>query len=133
MPRPAVDGRNPTKTREQADRSKKNVALNKVEQKQELWRKERQKRAAKVDKMLDGAARLAKQIAAAEKKREDTRKALEDLGDMILGALKELKTMQEAPVKDHLPKPPVNTAGLSVLLPILIAMTVWWKGVKKLK
>ena len=130
--RPA-DGRNPTKTKDQADRSKKNVALSKAALKDELWRKQRQKLGAKIDRQLAEMAKRAKAIAEMRKRKEDTRKALEDLADMIQGTLKELKTMQEAPVKGDLPKPPVNTAGLSVLLPIVIAVTAWWKLVKQAK
>ena len=132
MPAPAKDGRNPVKTREQAATSKKNVALSKVEL-QADWQKKLKKDGPRIDRKIDDMAKLAKKIGETMKKQEDTKKMLEDLGDMVLGTLKELKTWTEVPVKGDLPKPPVNTAGLSVLLPVLLAITAWWKLVKKAK
>ena len=77
--------------------------------------------------------KLAKKIGETMKKQEDTRKMLEDLGDMVLGTLKELKTWTEVPVKGDLPKLPMNATGLSMLLPVIIAITAWWALVKKAK
>ena len=130
MPAPSKDGRNPVKTREQAATSKKNVALSKAAIEAD-WQKKLKKDGPRIDRRIDDMTKLAKKIGETMKKQEDTKKMLEDLGDMILGTLKELKTWTEVPVKGDLPKPPVNTAGLSILLPILIAMTAWWKLVKK--
>lgn len=132
MPAPSRDGRNPVKTRDQAATSKKNVALSKADL-QADWQKKLKKDGPRIDRRIDDMTKLAKKIGETMKKQEDTKKMLEDLGDMILGTLKELKTWTEVPVKGDLPKPPVNTAGLSILLPILIAMTAWWKLVKKTK
>ena len=130
MPAPSKDGRNPVKTREQAATSKKNVALSKAAIEAD-WQKKLKKDGPRIDRRIDDMTKLAKKIGETMKKQEDTKKMLEDLGDMILGTLKELKTWTEVPVKGDLPKPPVNTAGLSILLPIIIAMTAWWKLVKK--
>lgn len=130
MPAPSKDGRNPVKTRDQAATSKKNVALSKAAIEAD-WQKKLKKDGPRIDRRIDDMTKLAKKIGETMKKQEDTKKMLEDLGDMILGTLKELKTWTEVPVKGDLPKPPVNTAGLSILLPILIAMTAWWKLVKK--
>jgi len=132
MPARPADGRNPTKTRQDAKDSKKKVALNKVEQVEE-WRKKRDKNGAKIDKMLTVIAKRAKEIGEATKRQEDTKKALEDLGEMIQGAMKELKTMQEVPVKGDLPKVPANLIGLGSMLPVIIAMVAWWNLVKKVK
>lgn len=130
MPAPSKDGRNPVKTRDQAATSKKNVALSKAAIEAD-WQKKLKKDGPRIDRRIDDMTKLAKKIGETMKKQDDTKKMLEDLGDMILGTLKELKTWTEVPVKGDLPKPPVNTAGLSILLPILIAMTAWWKLVKK--
>ena len=132
MPAPAKDGRNPVKTRDQATTSKKNVALSKAEVQAE-WQRKLKKDGPRIDRKIDDMTKLAKKIGETMKKQEDTKKMLEDLGDMILGTIKELKTWTEVPVKGDVPKPPVNTAGLAVLLPVLIAVAAWWKLVKKAK
>lgn len=132
MPAPPKDGRNPTKTRDQAATSKKNVALSKASLAAD-WQKKLKKDGPRIDKRIDDMTTLAKKIGETMKKQEDTKKMLEDLGDMILGTLKELKTWTEVPVKGELPKPPVNASGLSVLLPVIIAMAAWWTLVKKAK
>ena len=132
MPAPSRDGRNPTKTRDQAATSKKNVALSKASLEAD-WQKKLKKDGPRIDRKIEDMTKLAKKIGETMKKQEDTKKMLEDLGDMVLGTLKELKTWTEVPVKGDLPKPPVNTAGLSVLLPLIIGITAWWKLVKKAK
>ena len=132
MPAPPKDGRNPVKTRDQAATSKKNVALSKAGLESD-WQKKLKKDGPRIDKKLDDIAKRAKAVGDMMKNKEDTKKAVEDLADMVLGTIKEMKTFTEVPVKGELPKPPVNTAGLAVLLPIIIAMTVWWKLVKKAK
>ena len=132
MPAPAKDGRNPVKTRDQAATSKKNVALSKAEL-QADWQKKLKKDGPRFDRKIDDMTKLAKKIGETMKKQEDTRKMLEDLGDMVLGTLKELKTWTEVPVKGDLPKLPMNATGLSMLLPVIIAITAWWALVKKAK
>ena len=132
MPAPAKDGRNPVKTRDQAATSKKNVALSKAEL-QADWQKKLKKDGPRIDRKIDDMTKLAKKIGETMKKQEDTRKMLEDLGDMVLGTLKELKTWTEVPVKGDLPKLPMNATGLSMLLPVIIAITAWWALVKKAK
>jgi hypothetical protein len=132
MPAPSKDGRNPVKTRDQAATSKKNVALSKASLEAD-WQRKLKKDGPRIDRKIDDMNKLAKKIGEAMKKQEETKKMLEDLGDMVLGTLKELKTWTEVPVKGELPKPPVNTAGLSVLLPVLIGIAAWWKLVKKAK
>ena len=132
MPAPAKDGRNPVKTRDQAATSKKNVALSKAEL-QADWQKKLKKDGPRIDRKVDDMTKLAKKIGETMKKQEDTRKMLEDLGDMVLGTLKELKTWTEVPVKGDLPKLPMNATGLSMLLPVIIAITAWWALVKKAK
>ena len=132
MPAPAKDGRNPVKTRDQAATSKKNVALSKADL-QADWQKKLKKDGPRIDRKVDDMTKLAKKIGETMKKQEDTRKMLEDLGDMVLGTLKELKTWTEVPVKGDLPKLPMNATGLSMLLPVIIAITAWWALVKKAK
>jgi hypothetical protein len=132
LPMPPKDGRNPVKTRDQAATSKKNVALSKASLEAD-WQKKLKKDGARIDRKIDDMTKRAKNIGDLMKRKEDTKKALEDLGDMVLGTLKELKTWTEVPVKGDLPKPPVNTAGLSILLPVIIGITAWWKLVKKAK
>lgn len=132
MPAPSRDGRNPTKTRDQAATSKKNVALSKASLEAD-WQKKLKRDGPRIERRIDDMTKLAKKIAETMKKQDDTRKMVEELGDMVLGTLKELKTWTEVPVKGDLPKPPVNTAGLSILLPVIIGITAWWKLVKKAK
>lgn len=132
MPAPSRDGRNPTKTGDQAATSKKNVALSKAGLEAD-WQKKLKKDGARIDKRIADMAARAKKIGDMMKNKDDAKKALEELGEMVLGTLKELKTWTEMPVKGELPKPPVNTAGLSILLPIIIAITAWWRLVKKAK
>ncbi len=133
MPAPPKDGRNPVKTRDQAATSKKNVALSKASLDAD-WQKKLKKDGPRIDRRIDDLGKRAKAIGEMMKRKEDTKKALEDLADMVLGTIKELKTWTEIPVKSDLPKPPMNnTVGLSVILPIIIAVTAWWKLVKKAK
>ena len=132
MPAPSRDGRNPVKTRDQTAMSKKNMALSKADL-QTDWQEKLKKDGPRIDRKIEEMTKLAKKIGEMMKKQEDTKKMLEDLGDMVLGTLKELKTWTEVPVKGDLPKPPFNTAGLSILLPVLIAITAWWKLAKKAK
>jgi hypothetical protein len=52
MPAPSRDGRNPTKTRDQAATSKKNVALSKAEL-QADWQKKLKKDGPRIDRKID--------------------------------------------------------------------------------
>jgi hypothetical protein len=130
MPTRPADGRNPTKTRLDAKESKKNVALNKKAQ-EAAWKVKLKKDGGKVDRLLADLQARAKKIADMMKKKEDTKKAVEDFADILLGALKEMKTFTEVPVREKLPDPPKNTVALASMLPVLIAAIAWWKAVRK--
>ena len=130
--RPA-DGRNPDKTKLQAQSSKEKVALAKVNQLAE-WRKMVDMRARRIEKAQKDIDKLAESIRAMEKKGENSKKALEEIGSMIKEALTELKEFQEVPSGGHLPHAPTHIVGLASILPVIMAMAVYWKAVKtKLK
>lgn len=158
MPAPPKDGRNPTKTRDQAATSKKNVALSKAAV-QADWQIKLKKDGPRIDRSLADLAKLAKaqaaqeqrdeaakktilatvkgkeeaQLAIAEhaKQIEETRKGHQRFLKMFEGTLKEIKTFKEVPVKGDLPKIPVNSLGMATVLPVLIATIAWWALVKK--
>ena len=128
-----ADGRNPDKTRLQAQTSKEKVAIARAQAFAD-WQRKLLRDGRKIDRALEDGGKLAKKIGDALKKGEDTRKMLEDLGDIIQGALKEMQSYSAMPGADHLPKAPTNMVALGSMLPVLMAAVVWWKKVKgKLK
>ena len=130
--RPA-DGRNPDKTKLQAQSSKEKVAIAKANQLTE-WQKQLAKTGRKIDDRIDDMNKRAKKIGEMMKKREDFTKAMEDLADLVQGTIKELKEYTEVPTSDHLPKMPSNAIGLGSILPVIIGLAVYWKAVRlKLK
>lgn len=130
--RPA-DGRNPDKTKLQAQSSKEKVAIAKANQLTD-WQKQLAKTGRKIDDRIDILTKGARKIGEMMKNGEDTKKALEDLADLALGTLKELKEYTSVPTKENLPKPPTNSIELASILPFIIAMAVYWKAVRlKLK
>jgi small-conductance mechanosensitive channel len=130
--KPPADGRNATKTRDLADRSKRKVAEHRAALEEE-WRQRLKRDGARIDRRLEDLARRAKAIVELLKRREDAKKAIEDFADILLGTLKEMQTFREVPVKGDLPKVPMNTLQFTTLLPVLIAMAAWWKLVRKLR
>ena len=130
--RPA-DGRNPDKTKLQAQTSKEKVAIAKANQLTD-WQKQLAKTGRKIDDRIDTLTKGARKIGEMMKKGEDTKKALEDLADLALGTLKELKEYTSVPTNENLPKPPTNSIAMASILPFIIAMAVYWKAVRlKLK
>lgn len=127
--RPA-DGRNPDKTKLQAQTSKEKVALAQAAQ-IDGWRRLVAAKGRVIDKALDEGNKRAKKFAEMMKRKEDTKKTGEDLGDFFHGMLKEAKTFSEIPVKEKLPEPPKNTIAVGSILPFLVAFSVWWLAVKK--
>ena len=124
-----MDGRNPDKTKLQAQTSKEKVAIAKAAQTAE-WQRKLQREGRKIDRALEDASKLAKKIGETMKKGEDTKKMLEDLGDIILGTLKEMQSYTSVPDAGSLPKAPANTVALGTMLPVLMAAVIWWKKVK---
>jgi DNA repair exonuclease SbcCD ATPase subunit len=132
MPAPRTDGRNPTKTRLDASESKQKTAIAKKEQ-MAAWMQKMQKDGARMDKRLADLSKRAKVIEDLMKKKDDTKKAVEDFADMLAGMLKELKTFSEVPVPGKMPEMPKNTIAMGSLLPVLLAAIAWWKLARKAK
>jgi hypothetical protein len=132
MPAPRSDGRNPAKTRLEAKESKQKTSVAKKEQ-LAAWMQKMQKDGPKMDKRLADLSKRAKVIEDLMKKKEDTRKAVEDFADMLSGMLKELKTFSEVPVPGKMPEMPKNTIAMGTLLPVMIAAIAWWKLARKAK
>jgi hypothetical protein len=86
-----------------------------------------------MDKRLADLSKRAKAIEDLMKKKEDTKKAVEDFADMLSGMLKELKTFSEVPVPGKMPEMPKNTIAMGTLLPVMIAAIAWWKLARKAK
>jgi hypothetical protein len=132
MPAPRSYGRNPAKTRLEAKESKQKTSVAKKEQ-LAAWMQKMQKDGPKMDKRLADLSKRAKVIEDLMKKKEDTRKAVEDFADMLSGMLKELKTFSEVPVPGKMPEMPKNTIAMGTLLPVMIAAIAWWKLARKAK
>lgn len=122
--------RNYTKLTYQAQKSKRKVSQNQIAAFQK-WQKKLGRKSARLDKLDDKLRKLHTDLKDQEKRREDKRKALESLLDMVNDAHKELKTYKSVPVDAPFPPaPPKNVTGVGSLVVVVGAMIVYLAAVK---
>jgi len=114
----------------EADRTKSKVKQNRIQAFQK-WQKKLGRKSRKLDKLDDDLRKLLKNLKDEEKRKEDKRKAIESLLDMVNDAYKELKTYKSVPVDAPFPPaPPKNVTGLGSLVVVVSAMIVYLAAVK---
>ncbi len=141
--RPA-DGRNPAKTKLQAQTSKEKVATSKAalrDAQRAQWLKKAQDKAKKIDPQMAQLEKAAKVLEGLIKKQEDNAKLRELIEHQVHHLIeveeemhKEVETHAEVRVSGHAPKMPHGAIPGSSLVVLAFSVIGFWKLIKaKLK
>ena len=131
------DGRNPDKTKLQAQTSKEKVALGKTDEMAE-WQKKMHREGREIDRSLDDLIKQRKKVEDAIKNEKDKRKAVNDAVKTILTGFQEkleqvqkkMKTFQSVAPEKAFPKVPMDVFNAEALLAALVAYLIYWKFVQ---
>ncbi|MEO6301045.1 MAG: hypothetical protein ABIO62_15580 [Paracoccaceae bacterium] len=132
-----ADGRNPDKTKLQAQSSKEKVAIAKANEMAE-WQKKMRREGREIDRALDDLIKQRKKVEEAIKNEKDKRKAVNDGVKTILKGFQEkleavqkkMKPFQSIAPEKSLPKVPMDALNAEVLLVALADYLIYWKFVQ---